>query len=146
MVENGIEAAVDLRSFPKSRHPPFTRESLERTRPSAGAGYGFLGKELGGFRKEGYEAYLKTGSFHDGLEKLEAFGTGGRTVFLCAERFPRLCRRRRVAQRLALRGWQVVHVLGREKTWVPGEGGNLSLRLGRRGRPGAEGQKARDDV
>ena len=46
-----IKTLVDVRSFPKSKMPVFTRENLENLLKKEGINYVFLGKELGGFRK-----------------------------------------------------------------------------------------------
>ncbi|NPB09131.1 MAG: DUF488 domain-containing protein, partial [Thermodesulfobacteria bacterium] len=56
-----IEQVADVRSFPSSRrYPHFCREELAQALAAAGIRYLWLGKELGGFRKEGYEAYTRT--------------------------------------------------------------------------------------
>jgi uncharacterized protein (DUF488 family) len=59
----GIEALVDVRSYPKSKRAIFNRDYLEKMIFKAGVDYHFLGKELGGFRKGGYENYTTTDSF-----------------------------------------------------------------------------------
>ena len=43
--------------------PIFTRENLETLLKREGINYVFLGRELGGFRKGGYEAYTTTEEF-----------------------------------------------------------------------------------
>jgi len=57
LLSYNIEVLIDVRSFPKSKIPTFNREYLEGLLEKEGIGYRFLGKELGGFRKGGYEAY-----------------------------------------------------------------------------------------
>ena len=66
-----IKTLVDVRSFPKSKMPVFTRENLESLLKKEGINYVFLGRELGGFRKGGYEAYTTTEDFKRGVEILE---------------------------------------------------------------------------
>ena len=56
----GLEMAADVRSSPASRFPQFRREALAQILGEAGIGYVYLGKELGGYRDEGYEAYTQT--------------------------------------------------------------------------------------
>jgi len=120
--EHEIEVGVDIRSFPTSRLPHFKREYLQRRLESEGIQYLYLGRELGGFRKGGYLAYMGTDSFQKGLERLEEVGRGKRTVFFCSERFPWKCHRRWVAKRLIQKGWQVVHIVEKGKIWIPKKG------------------------
>ena len=60
--EHGIEVGVDIRSFPSSRFPHFMKECFQRSLESEEIDYHYLGKELGGFRKGGYVAYMETDS------------------------------------------------------------------------------------
>ncbi len=120
--EHDIEDVVDVRSFPTSgRFPHFKRDNLAKDLESAGIHYTYLGKELGGFRKGGYVAYMETDSFRKGLERLEEIGKGKRAAFFCSERFPWKCHRRWIAGRLAERGWQIIHIIERGKVWIPRE-------------------------
>jgi uncharacterized protein (DUF488 family) len=117
--EHDIEDVVDVRSFPTSgRFPHFKRDNLAKDLESAGIHYTYLGKELGGFRKGGYVAYMETDSFRKGLERLEEIGKGKRAAFFCSERFPWKCHRRWIAGRLAERGWQIIHIIERGKVWI----------------------------
>jgi uncharacterized protein (DUF488 family) len=117
--EHEIEAGVDIRSFPTSRFPHFIKEPIQRAFESGGIHYYYLGKELGGFRKGGYLAYMETHSFRKGLERLEEIGREKRTAFFCSERFPWKCHRRYVAERLSQRGWKVIHIIEKGKVWIP---------------------------
>ena len=117
--EHEIEVGVDIRSFPASRFPHFVKGRLEPSLESNGVHYHYLGKELGGFRKGGYLAYMDTASFQNGFEKLEEIGREGRTAFFCSERFPWKCHRWWVARRLTEKGWQVTHIIEKGKIWVP---------------------------
>jgi uncharacterized protein (DUF488 family) len=115
----GIGALIDVRSFPKSKSPHFIRENLEQLLREEGIEYHFLGRELGGFRKGGYEAYALTDDFMRGIEKLEAIARELPSVFVCAERFPWKCHRRWIARELHRRGWTVEHIIEKGKVWVP---------------------------
>ena len=117
--EYGIEAGVDIRSFPTSRFPHFIKDALEKAFESQGIPHTYLGKELGGFRKGGYLAYRETESFQRGLERLEEIGRERRAAFFCSERFPWRCHRRWVAGRLIEKGWSVIHIVEKGKVWVP---------------------------
>ena len=114
-----IKTLVDVRSFPKSKMPIFTRENLETLLKREGINYVFLGRELGGFRKGGYEAYTETEDFRKGIDKLESIAETGTGVIICAERFPWKCHRRWISRELHRRGWQVEHILDKGKVWTP---------------------------
>ena len=117
--ENKIETGVDIRSFPTSRFPHFKKEYLQRSLESEGIQYLYLGKELGGFRKGGYLAYMETDSFQKGMERLEEVGKEKRTAFFCSERFPWKCHRRWVSGKLIQKGWRIIHIIEKERVWIP---------------------------
>lgn len=114
----GIQIAVDVRSFPVSRFPHFSRESLERRLLQEGVLYYYLGKELGGFRKGGYATHRRSELFKKGIDELERVAERGKTVFFCSERFPWRCHRRWIAEELTERGWKVIHILEAGKVWI----------------------------
>jgi uncharacterized protein (DUF488 family) len=106
----GIEQVVDIRHFPASRHnPQFNREHLEAALRTAGIQYRWL-VQLGGYRSGGYLAHMETAEFLEGLAELERLARKRPTAFLCAEIKWFQCHRRRVADVLAERGWQVIHI------------------------------------
>jgi len=107
----GIEVAVDVRAFPTSRFPHFKREELSRHLEGRGIEYLYLGKELGGYRKGGYQAHMETEEFQRGIEELQKVAKERRTVFFCAETLPWRCHRRFIAQRLKEEGWEVIHLI-----------------------------------
>lgn len=114
-----IKTLIDVRSYPKSKIPTFTREYLENLLQRENISYVFFGKELGGFRKGGYEAYVLTEDFKLGIDKLENAAEDGNAVIICAERFPWKCHRRWIARELHRRGWQVEHIIDKGKVWIP---------------------------
>lgn len=111
------EMVVDVRSFPNSKFPHFRKEALAQTLGEEGLGYYYLGKELGGYRKGGYEAYTQTLEYLVGIELLERMACRCRSVILCAGRLPWRCHRRFIGRSLQERGWKVVHILDGEKSW-----------------------------
>lgn len=116
-----VQTLADVRRFPqRSRFQHFIREKLEEALKEAGLGYIFLGEELGGFRKEGYQAYVTTPSFQEGILKLEGIAKEARTAFMCAERLPWRCHRRFIGFELAQRGWEVIHLIDEGRVWTPG--------------------------
>jgi uncharacterized protein (DUF488 family) len=118
---HGIERLIDVRQFPKSRIPHFSRAALEPSLARNGIEYRWLGPELGGFRKGGYEPYTRTPEFSSGIDALEEAASGKPSAVVCAERFPWKCHRRWIARELHRRGWLVVHIIDKDKLWIPGE-------------------------
>ncbi len=114
-----IKAAVDVRSFPVSRFPHFSRDSLEKHLLQEGILYYYLGQELGGFRKGGYAAHRRSEWFKKGIDELERVAKRRTTVFFCSERFPWKCHRRWIAEELRERGWEVIHMIEEGRVWVP---------------------------
>ena len=114
-----IEVAADVRSFPRSRFPHFRGTELARLLGEEGIDYCHLGKELGGYRKGGYEAYIDTPPYNDSLTRLEELARGRTAAFFCAERFPWLCHRRFIGASLSERGWEVGHIIEEGKVWHP---------------------------
>ena len=117
--QNKIKTLIDVRSFPVSRWEQFKKENLSRLLSDKGFGYVYLGRELGGFRKGGYESYTRTDEFKKGLEELEAYALEEETALMCAERFPWRCHRRHISRALEEKGWKVIHIIDKDKTWIP---------------------------
>jgi len=121
-----IEMVIDVRSFPTSKFVHFKRESMNPSLAEAGFGYYFLGKELGGYRKGGYEAYTQSLPYLAGMELLERMSSRCRSAVLCAERLPWRCHRRVIGRSLKERGWKVTHIIDEKRVWedrVPDEDG-----------------------
>jgi len=121
ITEYGIRAVADVRRFPSStRYPHFGRQNLETVMKERGLAYYWLGDLLGGYRKGGYTAYQQERSYLRGLEELESIAKKMRTALMCAERFPWKCHRLQIAGSLLERGWDVVHIIDKDRTWQPG--------------------------
>lgn len=114
-----IQSLLDVRSFPKSKIAIFTKENLEHLLKCEGIDYHFLGKELGGFRKGGYIAYIVTDDFSKGIDLLESIALNETSVIVCAERFPWKCHRKWISRELHKRGWEVDHIIDKGKLWIP---------------------------
>lgn len=104
---HGVQTIVDVRSQPHStRAPDFTKDDLEEHAASAGFGYRWLGRTLGG-RPPAEPVHLAAG-----LEELLGLSATSRVVLLCAEGDPTHCHRDTIlAPALAARGCEVVHIL-----------------------------------
>jgi uncharacterized protein (DUF488 family) len=107
-----IDVVCDIRRFPRSRrHPHFARERLQHELSARGIDYRWLGSELGGFRDEGYEAWMRSDGFVAGIERLEELAADQTVAFMCSEGLPWKCHRLFVARELAGRGHRVSHLL-----------------------------------
>ncbi|MDY7032866.1 MAG: DUF488 family protein [Thermodesulfobacteriota bacterium] len=81
--------------------------------------YYYFGKELGGYRKNGYDAHTQTEDFQRGRDELEKISKKNFTVIMCAEKLPWKCHRKNIGDHLRKREWRVVHIIDREKVWEP---------------------------
>lgn len=116
----GIKGIADVRRFPRSRKfSHFNKEKIEEESREQNLSYHWLGDHLGGFRKGGYENYKKEPSYLEGLQKVEALAEEHPFVLICAERFPWKCHRLQISQSLVERGWDMIHIIDRDRTWVP---------------------------
>ena len=111
--EHKIEALVDIRSFPTSKIEHFKKEEMERWLPGHGIKYVWLGKELGGYRRGGYEAHMKTELFREGIKKLLEVARQRRVCIMCMEKNPKYCHRRFLTAYLERKGVEVIHILER---------------------------------
>lgn len=112
-----VGGLADLRRFPTSRWPQFKQDALRASLAAAGIEYLHLA-ELGGYRRGGYEAHVRTPEFATGLEKLVAFASSRRTTIMCAEAVFFRCHRRYVADALVAAGCEVVHIYPDGRTQV----------------------------
>lgn len=119
LTSHDVEVVADVRTFPVSRFEHFRREKLTNLLPEAGIDYVYLGKELGGYRRGGYQAFTATTEFEEGLKKLAKIALERKTAVVCAERFPWRCHRRFIALELEKFCWRVIHIIDRERDWLP---------------------------
>lgn len=127
-----IEALADVRSLPRSKsNPQFNASALEKALPQVGIEYFFMGRGLGGFRKEPsegslnrgwkesgfrrYADYALTEAFSQALSVLETLGREKLTVFMCAELIFTRCHRRIISDHLVARGWDVTHIIDAQR-------------------------------
>jgi uncharacterized protein (DUF488 family) len=121
-----IEALTDVRLAPGSRrHPHFGADSLKVALGDIGVTYVHL-PELGGRREprvdsphrglrvaafRGYADHMSSEEFARGYERLTSLATQSRTAFMCAETLWWRCHRRLIAELLAARGHEVLHLI-----------------------------------
>jgi uncharacterized protein (DUF488 family) len=126
LAEAWIESLVDVRSYPKSHLRYFSRLALAAALPKHGLSYAWLGDDLGGLRRGGYQRHMTTEVFARGLDRLEELARSRRTAVCCAEVEPERCHRRFIANALLGRGWRVVHLVRpgehRDQTATPRQG------------------------
>lgn len=115
----GIKMLGDVRRFPTSKFEWFKKKNLVKTLAEQGIRYIFLGAELGGYRKGGYKAYTETENYRRGLEKIEALASNEKVVVMCSERLPWKCHRRFIGKSLRDRGWEIIHIIEKDKVWKP---------------------------
>ena len=110
-----IRILVDVRRFPKSKLEHFCKEKMEYWLPEEGIAYFWLGEELGGYRREGYEKYMETPVFREGIKKLLEIAEKGRTCIMCLETNPKYCHRRFITSYLRRKRIRVVHIIGTKR-------------------------------
>jgi len=114
--EHNIEVLVDVRRFPTSKIDHFKREEMERWLLECGIEYVWLGKELGGYRKGGYKAHMRTKLFREGIRRLLEIATTKRTCIMCLEPNPKYCHRRFISAHLERKRVKVFHIIGKGQT------------------------------
>jgi uncharacterized protein (DUF488 family) len=125
----GIQVVIDVRRFPSSRFEQFDRENFTALLADSGIDYIYMGDELGGYRRGGYQDYTSSTEFQTGLDKLVDEAQDRVAVIVCAERLPWRCHRRFIARELEKRGLQVNHVLDRERSWIPKKNAGSSISM-----------------
>jgi len=109
-----IQVVIDVRRFPSSkRFPWFCKENLKEALEKEGISYIWL-ENLGGYRKEGYLSYTKTREYEEGIEKIIEL-SNRKVCIICAELLWFRCHRRFIADDLVSRGFEVVHILDKNK-------------------------------
>jgi uncharacterized protein (DUF488 family) len=111
----GIKQVIDVRRFPTSKFKRFKKENIEKSLSKAKINYIHL-PELGGFRG-GYQKHMQSEEWKEGFRQLKKLASEQATAFMCAERLPFRCHRRWIARKLSSEGWEVLHLIKRERVW-----------------------------
>lgn len=110
-----IELVVDVRRFPMSKKfPYFNKENFENELPRNKIEYLHY-PELGGFRKEGYEAFTKTEEFSKAIEKLLEIIDEKVTAIMCAEWNVMKCHRWYISEELIKLKHEIFHIINETK-------------------------------
>lgn len=117
LIENRITNLVDIRRYPQSTFDDFNKESLERSLPLNNIIYTHC-EGVGGMRDSTYNEYMGTGEFRNSFAELLNYinkvnNKGGRIVLMCAEKSPKECHRRYLAQQLEQVGIKMIHLTER---------------------------------
>jgi uncharacterized protein (DUF488 family) len=125
LVGAGVKTLVDVRRYPGSRrNPQFNRDALAASVAAAGIAYRHaveLGGRLSGEPGEERFTCLRVAAFRSyaarmGAEQWQAALTGALAepspCFMCAETPWWRCHRRLIAELLAARGCEIVHLIG----------------------------------
>jgi uncharacterized protein (DUF488 family) len=121
----GVSRLADVRTVPRSRrNPQYERGALAGALAAYEIDYRHEGG-LGGFRRprpdsvntawrvsafRGYADYMVTPEFAAARSRLEDLARGRTTAIMCAEAQWWRCHRRLIADALAIRGWEVLHL------------------------------------
>ena len=111
-----IEAIIDVRRFPTSKHNHFKQENLEASLNLHGIAYYHV-TELGGYRRGGYQDYMGTAEFEQGLLKVEELASSQRVAVMCAELLFFRCHRRYIADALKQRGHTILHIIDEKRSY-----------------------------
>jgi uncharacterized protein (DUF488 family) len=106
---HGVKIVVDVRRYPVSKYPGFTKAELEKTLPQHGIEYIFMGDTLGGFRR-GYKQYTSEEIYTKGIKDLLAVAEKGNTAIMCLEQNYKGCHRRFIAETLMKMNVEVHHI------------------------------------
>ena len=131
--QHAVEAVVDIRTVPRSRHnPQFEQQNLRGSLEDAGVAYRHM-PGLGGLRRatkdsvnggwrnesfRGYADYMQTEEFVAAVEELIEVASRQPTAIMCAEAVPWRCHRSLVADALLVRGVDVLDIIS-EKSSKP---------------------------
>lgn len=130
-----IQVIFDVRRFPVSQFPHFSRENLQKLCNSQKAEYIFLGNELGGYREGGYRDYVESEEFKRGVNIIRNTAEKRVACILCAERFPIHCHRRFIADELAKAGFEVIHIIDENTIQKPEDIREIRKEQSRRFKP-----------
>jgi uncharacterized protein (DUF488 family) len=127
----GIQVLVDIRSLPGSnKYPQFNQDTLSQSLSDAGIEYVHM-RGLGGRRKPrpdshnnawrskafmGYADYMETAEFKVAIEELERLAKEKVVAYMCSEAVWWRCHRALVSDYLKVKGWEVYHIMGVDKS------------------------------
>jgi uncharacterized protein (DUF488 family) len=125
-----IQHVIDIRRFPGSkRFPQYNKDVLSAALLENDIQYTHI-ESLGGRRNphpdsintawrvkgfRGYADYMETREFKKGIQELEHLAGLTRCVYMCTEAVWWSCHRALVSDYLKLHGWEVLHIMSKDK-------------------------------
>jgi uncharacterized protein (DUF488 family) len=125
-----IQHLIDIRRFPGSkRFPQYNKENLAVELPKHGIEYTHM-EALGGRRNplpdsvntgwrvkafRGYADYMQTEPFKKSISELENMASFQRCAYMCSEAVWWSCHRSLVSDYLKAGGWEVFHIMAKDK-------------------------------
>lgn len=107
-----ITLLFDVRRYPEiARLDYFRGQALADRMSGLGIRYAYGGKELGGFRKGGYFAHMKTDMFQRGFLRLQNTAKMEIVAYMCAEFDPLRCHRKFISDKLCAARFNVFHIM-----------------------------------
>jgi len=126
----GIHTLADVRRYPGSRKfPHFNTDLLKEYLSHSGINYIHF-PDLGGRRKprpdsentawrsdsfRGYADYMETDNFKTGVRNLESLAKNEKLAYMCSEAVWWRCHRALISDFLKIKGWKVLHIMGKDK-------------------------------
>ena len=117
LTSRDVAVVVDVRRFPFSRFEHFSSEIFSRFLRHADIDYVHMGELLGGYRRGGYQAFINSSEFSEGMDRLIQIASRSMVALVCAERLPWRCHRRFISAELEKQGWRVIHIIDQEMYW-----------------------------
>ncbi|ADE36102.1 DUF488 domain-containing protein [Methanohalophilus mahii] len=114
LLDNSVKIVIDVRSYPQSQRLEFNAENLKMKLPENEIVY-YHYPLLGGRGKRSYIEYMKSADFMKGFADLlyqikRSADNDTKIALMCAEKNPRNCHRRHIAERLEKEGIKVMHL------------------------------------
>jgi uncharacterized protein (DUF488 family) len=107
--------AINGEAFSCKKFPWFSINELPERLMKENINYVWLGEGLGGYRKEGYENYIKSEKFKEGINKIEELSKSKILAIMCSEKLWFKCHRRFIANILVEKGYEVIHIFDEKK-------------------------------
>ena len=95
-----VAVVVDMRRFPSSRFEHLSSEYISRFLRHADIDYVHMEEVLGGYRRGGYQAFITSSEFSEGMDKLIQIAGRSMVALVCAKRLPWRCHRRFIGAEL----------------------------------------------
>ena len=111
-----IKIIADVRRYPSTpKNPQFNSGILKKTLQQAGIVYLWLGEQLGAFRPEGYDNFMQSDTYKDGIIQISELAYRGTLCILCAEKLFSTCHRAHIGDSLIEKEFQIWHITDRDK-------------------------------